>query len=218
MARNYLVSKFYFDYQSCTHLLFIDNDMGYDPTLIMDMLALDVGVSGVVYPKRKIDLQKLHASGSKPFQQAYAASCEFVGHIPSMHEKPSSIKVIKTVSGITINQTDQDNKRGPFIQAKRIGTGIMLIKRETIASMIEKCPEISGIKKPRNFKLFEKVGGYITPFNKVIVDGHELSEDFSFCHRWTEICGGGIMASTSSSIKHVGELTIDTKLSDTWDT
>lgn len=192
-SRNYLASQFYFDFRSCSHLLFLDNDMGYSASLIMDMLELNVDVSGVIYPKRQINLEKLHASGSKPFRQAYAESCEFIG------------------------QTNLPNQRGTFIKVKRIGTGILLIKRETIAKMIERCPEISKTKL-RKESIFGKLGGYITPFNKVEVNGEELSEDFSFCHRWTEQCGGTIMASTSSPIKHVGEMTIETKLSDTWET
>ena len=192
LARNYLVSRFYFDQPACTHLLFVDNDMGFPPELIMDMLAQDAGVVGVISPKRKIDLPKLHASSETPFHKAYAKACEFIGKKASPDE------------------------RGPFIKVKQIGAGILLIKRETITTMLEKCPDISKSNKMKDF-LFGKISRYITPFNKVQLNEVELSEDFSFCHRWTEQCGGTIMASTSSPIKHVGELTIETKFSDTWD-
>lgn len=191
VARNYLISRFYFDYPACTHLLFLDNDMGFGSELIMDMLALNENVVGVILPKRKINLEKLHANGDKPFAEAYASACEFIG-------KPSPA-----------------GQQGRFVKTKRVGTGILLIKREAVATMIEKCPEINKRTKIRG-ALPSNLGGYVTPFDKMRVGDHELSEDFSFCHRWTELCGGTILASTSSPIKHVGELTIETKLADTW--
>lgn len=189
-ARNYLISRFYFDHPSCSHLLFLDNDMGYDAKLILSMLELDTEVAGVIYPKRNINLEKLHAAGGKSFAEAYAKACEFIG--PTLPEKP-----------------------GAFIKVKRIGAGILLIKRSAIATMIKMCPEISPTEKAKG-KTFRHLSGFITPFKKVEESGIELSEDFSFCHRWTEQCGGTILASTSSPIKHVGEITIETKLSDSW--
>lgn len=191
-ARNYLVSRFYFDHPTCSHLLFLDNDMGYEASLIMEMLAQDAGLVGVISPKRSVDLQQLHAASGSPFKVAYAKACQFIGKAGLGKEKK------------------------PFISAKALGAGILLIKRETITTMIKMCPDISRPDKARP-PIFKHLGGYITPFNKVSVDGQELSEDYSFCHRWTEQCGGAILASTSSPIRHVGELTVETKFSDTWE-
>lgn len=218
MSRNYLVSLFYFNFPDSTHLLFLDSDMGYSPSLIMQMLELDANVSGVIYPKRVVNLEKLHANGSRPFLEAYANACEFVGQT-DVHKK---IVLDVNVAGKEFKHTQihSANPKRSFINAKKVGTGILLIKREAITKMIEQCPDISKAKKPRGLKggLFEKLRGYITPFNKIIVNDYELSEDYSFCHRWTEQCGGIIMANISSPIKHVGEITVETKFSDTWET
>ena len=67
-ARNALLTHWY-DKSNSTHLLFIDADMGFEPQLIADMLALDKPIIGVIYTKRQIDLQKLAslaAKGEKP--------------------------------------------------------------------------------------------------------------------------------------------------------
>jgi len=218
LSRNYLVSRFYFECPTASHLLFLDSDMGFPPSLIMKMLDLDSNVAGVIYPKRTINLEKLHSKAGVPFRKAYAESCEFVGLL-EVWTKKFEIELVGGDKETKVVQNNVRKQKAPFIKVKRVGTGVLLIKREAITKMIANCPEISKLNKPRGSKggMFDRLSNYITPFNKVVVDGHELSEDYSFCHRWTEQCGGTIMASTSSPIKHVGELTIETKFSDTWD-
>lgn len=39
-----------------THLLFIDADMGIPPEMVTDMLMLDEGIVGAIYPQRKLPL------------------------------------------------------------------------------------------------------------------------------------------------------------------
>ena len=57
-ARNALLTH-WFDKTDFTHLLFVDADMGFEPQLIADMLAFDKPIVGVIYAKRRVDLQKL---------------------------------------------------------------------------------------------------------------------------------------------------------------
>ena len=45
---------------SYTHLLFIDSDMGYAPTLIDKMINFDKPLTGCVYPKRGFDYSLFH--------------------------------------------------------------------------------------------------------------------------------------------------------------
>jgi hypothetical protein len=73
-ARNYLLTLWY-NKTDASHLLFVDADMGFGPQLIFDMVALDKPITGVIYPKRQIDLQRLAtlaAEGEKP-ERAIAA-------------------------------------------------------------------------------------------------------------------------------------------------
>src|SRR4029079_10046883 len=67
-ARNALLTH-WFDKTAFNHLLFVDADMGFAPQLIADMRACDKPVVGVIYAKRRVDLQKLAslaAKGEKP--------------------------------------------------------------------------------------------------------------------------------------------------------
>ena len=52
-ARNYLVDEF-LNRSDCTHLLFIDADIHFDPKDVIAMLALDKDVIGGPYPKKAI--------------------------------------------------------------------------------------------------------------------------------------------------------------------
>ena len=62
-GRNFLLKT------DASHLLFLDADMGFDPQLIVDMIAFDQPLTGAAYPKREIDrdrLLKLASEGVPP--------------------------------------------------------------------------------------------------------------------------------------------------------
>ncbi len=50
--RNMVLSVWYDTMPGSSHILFVDDDMGFAPELIHDMLAFDEPVVGAVYPKR----------------------------------------------------------------------------------------------------------------------------------------------------------------------
>ncbi len=191
VSRNYLISNFFYNKEDCSHMLFIDADMGFPFQLIADMVGLGEGIVGVAYQKRTIDLKKLHTHSGLPFRQAYAQACDFIG-------KPS-----------------EAHPRNPaFRQADCCGTGIMLISRQAIQSLIERCPEVvdnTRFKKMPFGNIFDR---FITPFSKINLDDRELSEDLSFCHRWTHHCYGKIFLNITHDIEHASSFTLSTCYSD----
>lgn len=54
----------WFDTIKSSHLLFIDADMGFDPQLVMDMIAFDKPLVGALCPKRKMPIE--FAGRAKP--------------------------------------------------------------------------------------------------------------------------------------------------------
>lgn len=50
--RNMVLSVWYDTMPDSTHLLFVDDDMGFPPELILDMLTFNEPVVGAIYPKR----------------------------------------------------------------------------------------------------------------------------------------------------------------------
>jgi hypothetical protein len=191
VARNYLISSFYFNRTDCSHILFVDNDMGFGPELIRDMLALEEDVVGVIYPKRSLNLQALHAAKDLSFATAYAKACSFIGQPGAPHPR---------------NQA--------FREVTGCGAGVLLISRRCIDKLLELQPQLVDRKRFPLKELSEKVEAFLTPFNKITLPDKELSEDLSFCHRWVNDCGGKIYASVDHRIEHVGQLVVDVKYSD----
>lgn len=190
LSRNYLLTNFYYRKTDCTHMLMLDSDMGYPPDLIAAMLALDKPVVGTLYPRRQIDLRRLHSLSAMPFEKAVANSVEFLG------------KVIEP----------REEKDG-FVRVSMCGTGIFLVSRACVTTMIEKMPEIVDTTIYSNRQYTNQFDRFLTPFNKIKTPEIDLPTDFSFCRRWTD-CGGEIWARHDRRIAHAGDLIVSAAYSE----
>lgn len=92
-----------------------------------------------------------------------------------------------------------------FIKSEGLGTGIMLIKREVITTMLEKLPKLSKPIQSALASASESMNlkRIIHAFDKIKNDEYQLSEDMSFCRRWVAL-GGEIWANVEHRISHVG--------------
>ena len=122
-ARNYLVDEFL--RSGCTHLLFIDSDIQYNPQDILALLAIDRDIIGGPYPKKSINWSNIANAINKN-------------------------SVINEDNKITLkegfNPSDLDGVTGDFVfnpvpgtrsfkitepvEVMEIGTGFMMVKRE----------------------------------------------------------------------------------------
>ena len=189
-ARNYLISNFYFNKPDCSHILFIDDDMGFESDLIYEMLQLRKDYVGVIAPKRRLDFKKLHALSQESFTKAMAMSCGFVGH------------------------PGEFSANDKFIEVSSCGAGILLLSRQCITTMIKNCPDIVDDKRFKKMPFADKFTQFITPFKKIELEDREMSEDISFAYRWTAFCQGKIFASIARNIQHCGDLVVESKYSD----
>jgi hypothetical protein len=184
-SRNFLLTHWY-DKTDATHVLFIDADMGYPPELVVEMVQLRKPVVGVVAPKRHVDLNRLTnlaAKGEKA-ERAIASSHQFLVRPLRQGGKP------RIVDG--------------FMEVAGCGAGILLIERSCIRAMLAKMPELSDTGAKTSAPVAKTLDRLIRAFDPLTLDGARLSEDFSFCHRWRNICGGEIWANISHEITHVG--------------
>jgi hypothetical protein len=55
-ARAIATTIWYDTMPDCDYLLFIDSDMGFDPSLVLDMFLFDEPLVGAIYPQRRIPL------------------------------------------------------------------------------------------------------------------------------------------------------------------
>ena len=182
-SRNYLITNWY-DKTEASHLLFVDADMGFDPRLIFDMVALDKPVTGVIYTKRQVDLKRLAELAAKePADRAIARAHDFI---------------IRPVRGRA------PRRLGGFIEVEGCGTGIMLIQRAAIATMLKTLPEISDPTATNASPLGAGLDRMIRVFDNITVDRKLLVNDFAFCHRWRTLCQGELWARADQAVTHIG--------------
>jgi hypothetical protein len=118
-------------------------------------------------------------------------------------DKPltGTIYARRAIKARVVGQPGREIVKG-FVSAKSIGAGVMLIERNAAAKLEVPIKEavppalqelVPQIKLPR----------LLQPFKPIEVEGRELFEDASFCHRW-RTQGGEIWANVAHPISHVG--------------
>ncbi len=104
------------------------------------------------------------------------------------------------------NDTIDDVVQG-FLKVEGVGGGVLMFQRKVIDRMIEKYPEIvdSSMKHSvAHIIRSMELPHMLKPFKPMMFNGGELSEDLSFCKRWTEM-GGEVWANVHHAVGHVGE-------------
>lgn len=162
-ARNLCADEFL--RMDCTHLLFIDADIGFDPRVIPGMIARDVDILCGLYPKKEINwprVSKAVMDGVPP-----AGLSEYVG-------------------SVVVNLVDDAKSKfvanGDLMQIANGGTGFMLIKREVFLKLSKKVP--SYLNDMYHATVQNPEPQYIKEFFATSIDkesGRLLSEDYHFC-------------------------------------
>ena len=192
-ARNYLVDEFL--RSDCTHLLFLDSDIHYNPQDVVALLALDKDVIGGPYPKKSINWNNI----------AYAAR-----NHPDLEPRELETLVGEYVFNV-VKGTSQFSVTEP-LEVLEIGTGFMLVKREVFDKMAVEYPNIRY--KPDHVGQAHFDGSrYIHAYFDTVIDtkdsitggGSEryLSEDYMFCQMWRKM-GGDIFLCPWMKTQHIG--------------
>tara|TARA_B110000503_G_scaffold35548_1_gene58119 strand:- start:1729 stop:2598 length:870 start_codon:yes stop_codon:yes gene_type:complete len=176
-ARNYIVDEFM--RSDCTHLLFIDADIGFDPRDALALLALQISdpekydiVCGP-YPKKTIAWEKV----------SIAAQQGIGKDNPFELEQYTSDFVFNPVAGI------KQFKLSEPVQVAEGGTGFMLITRAALEKYRDSYPELAY--RPDHVRTEQFDGSRdIHAYFDCIIDPKSrryLSEDYFFCHKAREI-------------------------------
>jgi hypothetical protein len=185
-ARADLVALF-LDDPAATHLLFVDADIGFDPDQVMRLIACGGDMVGGAYPIKRVNWDKARKVIEAQRPNPRSAVLDYVLEV----EDPERIAVVDG-----------------FARVRYAGTGFLMIRRQALERM---CRHYAALRfrrehsiagsldnSPNRFALFECM---IEP-----TTGIYLSEDFSFCKRWTDM-GGEIWADLQSRLDHVGPTT-----------
>lgn len=194
-VRNILASDVLND-PSYTHLLLVDPDMGFSPSLVAKMLAYGKPVVGAIYPEKKRNfdaLRQILATGAQPVHGEIAS----LGYV---HDGEALITSTGADGRPTLDVVDG------FVRVRRAGTGLLLVAREALETL-KRTIDGLWIETPAAWlvALGLTSGGYLQCFAvESGNDGLEVGSDVAFSRRWVEGCGGEIWSCVDEAIMRVG--------------
>jgi hypothetical protein len=185
-ARNNLANDF-MDTE-CTHLMFIDADIGFNPQDIVPMIHADKDIICGLYPKKEINWVQV--------EEAVKAG------VPT--EKLKDHTGIFVVNAVNYEKEIHGNV-SDVMEIANGGTGFMLIKREVLIGLADKVPEYindmfavtDDHTKKRVIKEYFATSIDTTSGNRL------LSEDYHFCKIARE-AGYKIWAAPWAQLSHTG--------------
>ena len=191
-ARNVLAAEF-MGRSRCTHLLFIDADVGFQPETVMRLLDLDKPVACAAYPMKGYDWEQVFQARA---QAADAAALKVAGlrFAINVHDEDrvDDGKGIQVVNG--------------FAKVSKAGTGMMLVRRDVFARLREAFPQLQYRNDIAGYDNDSTRGNFWCFFDTLVHPKSQraLSEDYAFCHRWTQGCGGEVWLDLRSRLSHHG--------------
>lgn len=186
-ARNYLVDEFL--RSDATHLMFIDSDIDFNPMDVLALLALDKDIIGAPYPKKTIAWEKI----------LDAAKFGLADSNPNKLEEYAGDYVFNPVPGTLEIKLDEP------VEVLEIGTGFMMVKRETLVQWRDAYPDYSYIPDHNRTKNFDG-SREIHAFFDTVIDPDSrryLSEDYMFC-QWARKVGLKVFFCPWMKLKHAG--------------
>lgn len=175
-ARNYCCDEFM--RSQCTHLMFIDADIGFNPQDVLALLALsdddsEYDVIGGPYPKKCISWEKIK----------HAVDKGVADQNPNVLEKFVGDYVFNPKGG---QQTIALNKP---VEVLEIGTGFMMLRKQTLKRFADAFPQYSYRPDHVRTEHFDGTRE-ITQFFQAEIDPKSkryLSEDYWFCQKIQEL-------------------------------
>jgi hypothetical protein len=191
-ARNYCVDEFM--RSDCTHMMFIDSDIGFDPRDVLAMLALqsdesEYDVLAGPYPKKCISWEKIKLAVDKGMAD----------EDPSVLEKYVGDYVFNPKGGGGNIRIDQP------VEVSEVGTGFMMVRKSTFQKFADAYPQYSY--KPDHVRTEHFDGSReITMYFQAEIEPEQkryLSEDYWFCYKLQKI-GAKIFYCPWMKLQHVG--------------
>ena len=192
-ARNALAHTFL--KTDSTHLLFIDSDIKFRPTDILNMLEADVDVIGGIYPKKEINWDSVKKAMDRG--------------VPNDQLKHHTGSFVVNLVGYQGEVTVPVNQPAEIFNA---GTGFLLIKREVFEKLSDLVPTYNndvmdlGGSLGSQEKIKEYFATSIEPETNRL-----LSEDYHFCYIWRK-AGGKVYAAPWAQLSHIGSYAFEGQL------
>lgn len=201
-ARNYLVDEFL--RTDCTHLLFIDSDIGFDPSDVIALLAIaepgsDKDVVCGPYPKKCISWEKVKRAVDKGFGDRDPENlANYIGDY-----------VFNPAEGI-----DEIPLSEP-VEVLESGTGFMMIQRNVFERFAAAYPHLSYKPDHVRTEHFDGSREIVAYFDCPIDPKTKryLSEDYMFC-QYTRNAGMKVWLCPWMKLAHMGTYIYSGSLAD----
>jgi hypothetical protein len=209
-ARNACVA--YFLAKSFTHLLFIDSDIVFDPSSVLNLIDKDKDISGGAYPIKKLEtsdicemtIESLNWEKIKEYILSGMDMKDVIERAKkdeSMNPDIIHLKCLKYVVAVDEKVAIDQN----WLSVKELGTGFLLIKRHVLESMIIKYSYLKYVNDgPQYDTIAPNMKDYFyLLFDCRCVNGRYLSEDYAFCQLARDM-GYEIWVDMSICLSHIG--------------
>ena len=201
-ARNNLIAKA-MNNPNTTHMIFIDNDITWNPMDIIKLLISDKSIIGGVYPLKHYNFNRLVKDPTNPYN---------TNVVQSWIEKKNN-SPLKNISDEEIIQHNllqyNVNYNSSYLEiennlakVRHLPTGFMMIRRQTIEDMSRAFPS-TKYTDDVHFLVGDENKFAFALFDCGVEDGHYYSEDWLFCHRWAKM-GGETWVDVSINLTHTG--------------
>jgi acyl-CoA synthetase (AMP-forming)/AMP-acid ligase II len=196
-ARNNLVARAMAN-PKMTHIMFIDNDISWDPLDILKLMISEKNIVGGIYPLKYYNWSKLTNNPNIINELITKKNNSQFNNIIT-NESMLQYNLLKyNVNYLSASLTVDKN----LTKVKHIATGFMMIQRTVIEKMSAAFPSTKYVDDVNFLRPNENEFAYAL-FDCGVEEGHYFSEDWLFCHRWTKM-GGSIWADISICLTHTG--------------
>jgi hypothetical protein len=171
-ARNVLTAAFL--QSDASHMLFLDGDIGFVPEEVVDLVARMQGddrlaVIGAPCTKRQVNWPLVASAAAKGLGQGNPADLE----------RYSGVFAIEPLHPGANFRLDEP------LELTRVGTGLMMIRRDVIETMCARHPELRYAPDALD-RESGVTGDAIHALYQPMIDpdtGHLMSDDYAFCRR-----------------------------------
>jgi hypothetical protein len=201
-ARNYCCDEFL--RSECTHLMFIDSDIGFNPDDVLVLLSLmgddsEYDVMAGPYPKKCISWEKVKQAADKGFADDNPNDlAKYIGDYV-FNPKANSTE-------IPINRP---------VEVLEAGTGFMMIRRKTFDVYKDTFPHLSYRPDHVRTEAFDGTREIMAYFDCIIEPESKryLSEDYMFCYNVQKM-GMKVWFCPWMKLSHVGTYVFEGSLAD----
>lgn len=185
VARNLLAAKFL--ESDCTHLLFCEPDISWEPQVVGDLITAQSPFVAAACVQRTLDLDK------------YAAARKKLKPGPKNDENRRD--AMRAATRKAYLPMKPPTLKGRFVDAEYTGLGLALIERDVFMVM-----QTADVVAPQAYGPQLGVKTTFGYFDRIQLQDRKitLSEEYSFCNRWRR-CGGQIWVLEDAHTAHHGE-------------